>query len=79
MLEPWQPEDLTNAVVGVAAVQHKSAAAAAMLDAAAHEVCRQLSNRHSSAAAFTVDGVIDVLNAHANLEYKDGEYPFQND
>jgi hypothetical protein len=45
------------------------------LDAAAHEVYRQLSNRHSTAGTFTVDGVVLLLEAYCDLDYKDGGWP----
>jgi len=96
--EPWHPDDLTDAVCGLAAAAgfrstaaaqglagfsrkaraatasgFKSQAAACLLDAAAHEVYRQLSNRHSTAGSFTVEGVVAMLKAYCALDYKDGE------
>lgn len=87
LTEPWHPEDLTDAVTGLAAAAaaaaspgqvgpgFKSQAAAGLLDAAAHEVYRQLSNRHSTAGTFTVDGVVLLLEAYCDLDYKDGGWP----
>lgn len=93
LTEPWHPDDLIDAVTGLAAaagfrngaasgLQEKRAAAAAagfksqaaasLLDAAAHEVYRQVSNRHSTAGSFTVEGVVDLLQAYCSLDYKDG-------
>lgn len=51
----------------------KSQAAAGLLDAVGHEVYRQLSNRHSSAGDFTVEGVVALLQAYCDLDYRDGE------
>lgn len=73
LLDDWNPEDLVDAVAGLAAAQHKSPAAAQLLDATAHEVYRQLSNRHSTAGSFTVDGVVTLLDSYASLQYRDGE------
>jgi hypothetical protein len=56
-----------------AAAGFKGQAAAELLDAAAHEVYRQLSNRHSTAGSFTVEGVVSLLQAYCDLDYKDGE------
>lgn len=72
--EPCHPDDLADTVVGLAACRHKDAAAAALLDAVAHEVYRQLSNRHSSSPAgvFSVDGVLTLLQAYHDLDYRDG-------
>lgn len=94
--EPWHPDDLADAVTGLAAAagdrfqfnpgfrgQASAAAAAAtagfkgqaaaeLLDAAAHEVYRQLSNRHSTAGSFAVKGVVGLLQAYCELDYKDG-------
>jgi hypothetical protein len=103
--EPWHPDDLADAVAGLAAAAgarsqngsgsrsqkkpghrgqsalsksssakgFKGQAAAELLDAAAHEVYRQLSNRHSTAGSFTVEGVVSLLQAYCDLGYKDGE------
>lgn len=97
LTEPWHPEDLTDAVTGLAAAVagsqqlgqvgpgpgpghpvtpgpgFKSQAAASLLDAVAHEVYRQLSNRHSTAGTFTAEGVVALLQAYCDLEYQDGE------
>jgi len=72
-LDPWHPEDLTDAVVGLAAAGLKTQHTAELLDAVAHEVYRQLSNRHShGTGSFTVDGVVKLLRSYADLDYKDG-------
>jgi hypothetical protein len=73
LLDPWHPEDLTDAAAGLAAAGYKSQAAAQVLDAIAHEVYRQLSNRHSAAGSFTVEGAMNLLGSYADLQYKDGE------
>lgn len=95
LTEPWHPDDLADAVTGLAAAAgdrsqfspgfrgqtseaaaaaagFKGQAAAQLLDAAAHEVYRQLSNRHSTAGSFTVEGVVALLQAYCELDYKDG-------
>jgi hypothetical protein len=36
-------------------------------------VYRQLSNRHSAAGGFTVEGAVNLLGSYADLQYKDGE------
>jgi hypothetical protein len=96
LTEPWHPDDLIDAVTGLAAAAgfrngaglglqqdkraaaaaaaagFKSQAAASLLDAAAHEVYRQVSNRHSTAGSFTADGLVDLLQAYCSLDYKDG-------
>lgn len=97
LTEPWHPDDLIDAVTGLAAAAgardvgnkasvvlqgkraaaaaaagYKSQAAASLLDAAAHEVYRQVSNRHSTAGSFTVEGLVDLLQAYCSLDYKDG-------
>lgn len=94
LTEPWHPDDLIDAVTGLAAAAgfrtdaglglqdkraaaaaaagFKSQAAASLLDAAAHEVYRQVSNRHSTAGSFTAEGVVDLLQAYCSLDYKDG-------
>eukprot|EP00775_Hariotina_reticulata_P003456 gene3456-3727_t len=71
--DPWHPEDLTDAVVGLAATGLKTQRTAELLDAVAHEVYRQLSNRHShGTGSFSVDGVVKLLRSYADLDYKDG-------
>jgi hypothetical protein len=74
LLDPWHPEDLTDAAAGLAAAGIQSQAAAQVLDAIAHEVYRQLSNRHSAAGSFTVDGTVNLLGSYADLQYKDGGF-----
>jgi hypothetical protein len=73
LLDPWHPEDLTDAAAGLAAAGFRSQVAATLLDAIAHEVYRQLSNRHSAAGSFTVEGAVNLLGSYADLQYKDGE------
>lgn len=71
--EPWHAEDLADVVAGLAAAGYASPAAARLLDAAGHEVYRQLSNRHSvSAGGFSMEAVVTLLGSYATLHYSDG-------
>lgn len=80
LTEPWHPDDLTDSITGLAAAASsapatfKSQSAACLLDASAHEVYRQLSNRHSTAGSFTVESLVALLQAYCKLDYKDGEH-----
>ncbi|KIZ00201.1 hypothetical protein MNEG_7760 [Monoraphidium neglectum] len=72
---PAAAEDLTDLADGVAAAGRRSAASAKLLDAVAHEVYRQLSNRHSGSAGFRPSDLVKLVNAYARAGYGDGNAP----
>jgi hypothetical protein len=61
--EPPHPQDLTDVAVALSQLGLRSAAVARLMEAVAHEVYRQLSNRHSMNGRWAAD----VLCAHAWL------------
>ena len=69
------PEDLADLADGAAAAARRSPAAARLLDAAAHEAYRRLSNRHSGTAGFLPRDLVKLLAAFAAAGYRDGRAP----
>lgn len=74
--QPVQVEHLVDSVAGLAASGVPPApACAALLDAVAHEACRQLSNRHSGAwHGFEPESAAALLRRYAALRYADGAH-----
>ncbi len=62
-----QPEDLADVAGALAALQYPCQPVGRLVDAVAHEVYRQISNRYSMTAPFRPPDIVKLLSAYTQL------------